>query len=77
MEYQRKGSSQRKGHSGRCSGPPVSGVIRCAASFRRYYYDGNKCVSFTYGGCGETPNNFRTKQECENMCMRARNYHHS
>ncbi|KAM3955234.1 trypsin inhibitor-like [Aphomia sociella] len=53
-----------------CSLPLVTG--RCRASFIRYGYDPDQCacVTFTYGGCGGNENNFETKEECENACVK-------
>mmetsp|Transcript_31142 Transcript_31142/g.50028 ORF Transcript_31142/g.50028 Transcript_31142/m.50028 type:complete len:174 (+) Transcript_31142:38-559(+) len=49
-----------------CSLPAVTGL--CKAYFPRYYFDGNRCAQFIYGGCGGNANNFETKQECKDAC---------
>jgi len=38
----------------------------------RWTYNGNTnaCESFTYGGCGGTPNNFLSEEACDNKCKR-------
>ncbi|KIH48535.1 Kunitz/Bovine pancreatic trypsin inhibitor domain protein [Ancylostoma duodenale] len=53
----------------RCRGPAVSGKVACTASFIRYTYQKGQCEQIIYGGCGETSNNFETKEECEKTCM--------
>ncbi|XP_046855552.1 kunitz-type protease inhibitor PcKuz1-like [Xenia sp. Carnegie-2017] len=44
----------------------------CRAAFQRYYYNSedNECEKFIYGGCQENGNNFKTKRECEELCVR-------
>lgn len=55
-----------------CLDDPKPGLNSlCRARIPSYYYDTNKnrCVSFNYGGCGATSNKFKSKKECENLCM--------
>ena len=49
-----------------CSLPKVVGP--CRADFRRWYYNGDKCVQFTFGGCRGNENNFETEVECLQAC---------
>lgn len=44
--------------------------IECEAFFPRVWYNVNTgiCEDVIYGGCGETKNNFETKEECEKIC---------
>lgn len=53
-----------------CYLPPVTGP--CRASFPRWYYNSlsKKCLKFTYGGCKGNMNNFHTKIDCKNHCMK-------
>lgn len=55
-----------------CTEAPSPGG--CAAQFRRWYYNVHMtaCSWFTYGGCGGNGNNFRTKEECEKVCIEGR-----
>ena len=41
----------------------------CLAGFYRFYFDGARCVRFTYGGCGGNANNFATEEECRSACQ--------
>lgn len=43
-----------------CQAPRVVG--RCRAAIRSYYFDAetNRCMKFTYGGCGGNDNRFRS-----------------
>ena len=41
----------------------------CRALIPRFYFDGESCVSFNYGGCFGNSNNFKTLQECESRCQ--------
>uniref|UniRef100_A0A1A9WUS1 BPTI/Kunitz inhibitor domain-containing protein n=1 Tax=Glossina brevipalpis TaxID=37001 RepID=A0A1A9WUS1_9MUSC len=53
-----------------CQQPKETG--RCLALFYRFAYDmkEGKCIEFVYGGCGGNPNNFLTKQDCEQKCLK-------
>ncbi|XP_023940485.2 actinia tenebrosa protease inhibitors-like [Bicyclus anynana] len=64
-----------------CSNRPTKGTNicllkpnpgRCHAFSRRFYYSHaqNKCIEFTYGGCGGNGNRFSNKEECERTCER-------
>jgi len=33
-----------------------------------YDFTNNRCVQFTYGGCGGNPNRFHTKEACQIVC---------
>ena len=50
-----------------CSQPIKSGS--CQADFTRYAFDGNECVTFSFGGCEANENNFITLEDCENICV--------
>ena len=41
----------------------------CSSLIQMWGYDGSKCVSFTYKGCGGNLNRFFTKQQCEDLCQ--------
>uniref|UniRef100_A0A4Q8K0Q2 Kappa-Liphistoxin-Lsp1a_1 n=1 Tax=Liphistius sp. SGP-2016 TaxID=1905180 RepID=A0A4Q8K0Q2_9ARAC len=59
-------------HDGRidiCRLPSDSG--RCKASFQRWYFNGRKCVTFLYGGCGGNHNRFKTQEACMKRCAKA------
>ncbi|CAB3982547.1 WAP four-disulfide core domain 6B-like [Paramuricea clavata] len=45
-------------------------VGSCRAGFPRYYYNAQqeRCLIFTYGGCGGNRNNFRNEAECKRAC---------
>ncbi|XP_020812592.1 male accessory gland serine protease inhibitor-like [Drosophila serrata] len=45
--------------------------ITCRALLYDYTYDSsaNKCIMFTYGGCGGNANRFITKESCEEKCL--------
>ncbi|XP_077538142.1 uncharacterized protein LOC144150174 isoform X2 [Haemaphysalis longicornis] len=49
-----------------CYEPKKVGV--CRAAITRWYYDGQRCRKFIYGGCGANGNNFETKQACKKKC---------
>lgn len=56
-----------------CDDDPQPGLdSRCRASKPRVYYNkaDNKCVPFTYGGCGATSNIFETVEDCEKTCLK-------
>ncbi|XP_053386558.1 tissue factor pathway inhibitor-like isoform X2 [Mercenaria mercenaria] len=42
----------------------------CSGSFTRYFYDSrlDRCVPFTYSGCGGNQNNFLNLRMCKNTC---------
>ena len=40
----------------------------CKGAIPRYYYDGETCTGFTYGGCLGNANNFESLVECQNEC---------
>ena len=54
-----------------CFRPAFTGP--CNASFRRYHWnkDTCKCERFTYGGCQDNGNNFKTKAGCIKVCGRS------
>lgn len=49
-----------------CDYPKQTGY--CFASKKRFYFNGETCEAFTYGGCGGNRNNFKTKEECIKKC---------
>ncbi|KAK7092348.1 uncharacterized protein [Littorina saxatilis] len=51
----------------------------CGAQFRRWYYNVHMadCSWFTYGGCGGNDNNFRSREECEKVCVSGPQEHRS
>merc|ERR1712218_191036 len=44
----------------------------CKAYFTRWGFDPveKTCKDFVYGGCGANGNNFNSKDECEDKCVR-------
>lgn len=52
-----------------CHLPPVPGP--CRGRFRHYAYNSatGTCQPFTYSGCGGNPNNFKTVEECQQVCQ--------
>uniref|UniRef100_A0A0K0EMD6 EGF-like domain-containing protein n=1 Tax=Strongyloides stercoralis TaxID=6248 RepID=A0A0K0EMD6_STRER len=44
----------------------------CAPMSNRYYYHAKSgvCKGFHYTGCGKSSNNFKTLEECENVCIK-------
>lgn len=44
----------------------------CKAMKMRYYYNVEKgqCEQFVFGGCKQNGNNFKTKKECEAVCVK-------
>ncbi|PVD26595.1 hypothetical protein C0Q70_14272 [Pomacea canaliculata] len=55
-----------------CDMPAVTG--RCRALIYRYYFDKaqQQCVKFIFGGCNGNDNNFYTKEECEQRCLKSK-----
>ncbi|KGL99973.1 Eppin, partial [Charadrius vociferus] len=51
-----------------CHLPPVPGP--CRGHFSHYAYNPatGTCQPFTYSGCGGNPNNFKTVEECQQVC---------
>ncbi|KAM6053416.1 uncharacterized protein LJ206_016465 [Theristicus caerulescens] len=51
-----------------CHLPPVRGP--CRGYFRHYAYNPatGTCQPFTYSGCGGNANNFKTMEECQQVC---------
>ena len=45
-------------------------VGSCKAAFSRYYFNSavGECKEFTYGGCQENENNFKTSEACQKKC---------
>ncbi|XP_076455811.1 uncharacterized protein LOC143290345 [Babylonia areolata] len=60
---------QLKVRSPVCKQAPSPG--RCGAQFRRWYFNVHMaaCSWFTYSGCGGNDNNFRSREECERICV--------
>jgi len=54
-----------------CRGPPESGPPYCLAYIDAYHYDveSGTCKHHFDGGCDDTPNNFKSKEECEKTCL--------
>ncbi|XP_047112187.1 spondin-1-like [Schistocerca piceifrons] len=50
-----------------CQRPKRSGS--CRGTYIRWFFDGEECTEFRYGGCRGNRNNFETKEECEEVCM--------
>ncbi|XP_069790850.1 carboxypeptidase inhibitor SmCI-like isoform X1 [Narcine bancroftii] len=48
----------------------------CRGYFRRYFYNKHtkKCEQFIYGGCFGKRNNFKTKENCQNMCQKTKDF---
>ena len=57
-----------------CNLPKVTGP--CRAAFRRWYFNKatGRCEMFIYGGCRGNANNFRTKSECEQKCLKCKSF---
>ncbi|CAK8694498.1 unnamed protein product [Clavelina lepadiformis] len=49
-----------------CNLPSDPGL--CYGNFPHWYFDGQKCSSFTYGGCGGNGNRFVTEKACQDTC---------
>ena len=45
----------------------------CNENHDRYYYDvdAHQCNHFDWGGCEPNQNNFKTRHECEQACLRS------
>ncbi|XP_025081523.1 uncharacterized protein LOC112556587 [Pomacea canaliculata] len=54
-----------------CTQAPSPGG--CGGQLRRWFYNVHMgaCAWFTYGGCGANSNNFLTREDCENTCIKA------
>lgn len=50
----------------RCSLPKAAGF--CRGYFQSWYFDGEACTEFVYGGCQGNANRFPSKAECESAC---------
>ncbi|EPB67571.1 Kunitz/Bovine pancreatic trypsin inhibitor domain protein [Ancylostoma ceylanicum] len=55
----------------KCNAPINLPGLRCAASITRYTFnkDIKDCEEFTYDGCNQSPNNFKTIEECRATCV--------
>ncbi|XP_050741059.1 tabkunin 2-like isoform X1 [Drosophila biarmipes] len=44
---------------------------KCLALFRMWTYEAaqNRCIQFTYAGCGGNDNIFLSKEKCEAKCL--------
>ena len=63
--------AMREDQIDKCAQPKKIG--RCKAAMRRYYYDNTagECKQFIYGGCGGNKNNFKSLQQCQNVCSQS------
>ncbi|KAL7674908.1 hypothetical protein ACOME3_001179 [Neoechinorhynchus agilis] len=50
-----------------CQQPKDEGP--CRGSVLRFYFDGNRCRRFIYGGCQGNENNFKSKKICQRTCQ--------
>lgn len=52
-----------------CFLPKISGP--CEGYFPTWYYDSGRkqCGQFVYGGCLGNANKFKTREECEELCV--------
>ena len=52
-------------------GLPHSQAGTCLAQMVRFTYNAeiNKCIRFSYGSCKGNANNFKSKKDCEKMCV--------
>jgi hypothetical protein len=41
----------------------------CRGYFKSWYFDGEECKTFVYGGCQGNANRFTSKEECQNVCQ--------
>ncbi|XP_008329541.1 tissue factor pathway inhibitor 2 [Cynoglossus semilaevis] len=50
---------------------------KCSASITRYYYNKatKMCEEFTYSGCGGSSNNFVSKRNCMEVCVKGEKKH--
>ncbi|KAK6758557.1 hypothetical protein RB195_016028 [Necator americanus] len=74
-EYASVNRFKRMSAAERCNAPMhVSNVVDmlCMRATRRYTYNEEKniCESFAYGGCGGSPNIFKTLEECRKKCVK-------
>mmetsp|Transcript_19904 Transcript_19904/g.22213 ORF Transcript_19904/g.22213 Transcript_19904/m.22213 type:complete len:88 (-) Transcript_19904:151-414(-) len=51
-----------------CSKPAEVGKCRMAVPRYHYNTESGKCEIFTWGGCDPKENNFKTVEECNNIC---------
>lgn len=52
-----------------CQMPPDTND--CGSEEKRWFYHHNvrSCTEYTYRGCERSTNNFKTKEECEKLCL--------
>jgi hypothetical protein len=43
--------------------------LSCHGKFPMWTFSGSKCFEFTYGGCKGNNNKFKSKEECELICL--------
>lgn len=55
---------------GWCELEPYEGY--CRGGISRWYYDKDKqdCIIFGYSECGGNKNNFQSREQCLNTCLR-------
>ncbi|KIH69261.1 Kunitz/Bovine pancreatic trypsin inhibitor domain protein [Ancylostoma duodenale] len=55
----------------KCNSPINLPGPRCAASLTRYTFnkETKECEEFIYDGCNQSPNNFKTIEECRATCV--------
>ena len=51
----------------KCSLPKDEGG--CDSAIIKWYYNGERCEQFYYGGCKGNANRFESRRECEKSCM--------
>jgi len=61
-----KGGEEEEPPADRCSLPKAAGF--CRGFFQSWYFDGEACTEFVYGGCQGNANRFPSKEECESAC---------